>query len=126
MKNISTHANADIGTYTVILNSANFVGLTALGEGSDAFGRRPQLLLSIVGAAGTTALIATLGASNAVKIPFLAGTAAICLVGGQFGANTGMFAVLADLTSMMTLDKRTAVFGRSKYPLATKNLLENC
>lgn len=48
-------------------------GLTALGEASDAFGRKPQLLISILGAAATAILVASIGSENAKNDVFLAG-----------------------------------------------------
>ena len=55
------------------------------------------MLVSVIGAAGTTALVATIGANNALSNPFLAATVACGVVGGQFGANTGIFVSVTPL-----------------------------
>ena len=101
---------AGVGAFSLFINGANFLGIAAVGELSDALGRKPALIVVLGGGLATSALWLTVWHRLSISA-LVAAQAVPALTGGQFAVYGVLTSVLADLTASFSVARRAAYFG---------------
>jgi MFS family permease len=101
---------ANAGTFFLLVGASNFATIAAVGELSDAKGRRCALLIALTGQLLSS--ITWLFIFSATSLPVFFTLQVGCfLSGGQFAIYGTIFASLADLLKDESVERRTMFFG---------------